>query len=149
MQSLFDSNTYQSIVDRMNELSPTSRAQWGTMNVAQMLAHCKVAFGVPISEKPMPRMLLGRLLGWAFKAKLYNDAPWGKNLPTSPAFIVKDERDFNQEKQALLQLVETFYKKGPGEVGKYPHPMFGSFTPEQWGQSMYKHLDHHLRQFGV
>jgi len=149
MQSLFDSDTHQGIVDRMNQLTPTSQAQWGKMNVAQMLAHCNAAFSVPLSDQPMPRILLGRLIGWAFKSKLYNNAPWSKNLPTSPAFIVKGDRDFNQEKQALMQLVDTFYKKGPNEVGKYPHPMFGSFTPAQWGQSMYKHLDHHLQQFGV
>ncbi len=149
MQSLFDNDTCHGIVERMNKLSPTSQAQWGKMNVAQMLAHCKEAFKVPLSDKPMPRMLLGRLLGWVFKSKLYSDQAWKKNLPTAPNFIIKDERDFNKEKQELMELVDTFYKKGASEVGKYPHPMFGSFTPAQWGQSMYKHLDHHLQQFGV
>ena len=149
MQSLFDNDTYHGIVERMNKLSPTSQAQWGKMNVAQMLAHCKEAFKVPLSDKPMPRMLLGRLLGWVFKSKLYSDQAWKKNLPTAPNFIIKDERDFNKEKHQLMELVDTFYKKGASEVGKYPHPMFGSFTPAQWGQSMYKHLDHHLQQFGV
>lgn len=149
MQSLFDNDTYHGIVERMNKLSPTSQAQWGKMNVAQMLAHCKEAFKVPLSEKPMPRMLLGRLMGWVFKSKLYSDQPWKKNLPTAPNFIIKDDREFDKEKKELMQMVDTFYKRGSGEVGKYPHPMFGSFTPAQWGQSMYKHLDHHLQQFGV
>ena len=90
MQSLFDSETYNNTVDRINKLSPETAQQWGKMNVAQMLAHCKEAFKVPMSEKPMPRMLLGYLLGWAFKAKLYNDEPWKKSLPTAPNFIIKD-----------------------------------------------------------
>lgn len=97
----------------------------------------------------MPRMMLGLLLGWAFKSKLYNEDPWKKNLPTAPNFIIKDERDFNKEKEELMEMVNQFYTKGPEEVGKFPHPMFGSFTKEQWGKSMYKHLDHHLVQFGV
>jgi hypothetical protein len=93
--------------------------------------------------------MLGLLIGWAFKSKLYNEAPWKKNLPTSPDFIIKDDRDFEKEKRELQDLVNKFYTKGPGAVGKFPHPMFGKFTPEQWGQAMYKHLDHHLQQFGV
>jgi hypothetical protein len=149
MQSLFDADTYNSIVERMNKLTPAAERQWGKMNVAQMLAHCKEAFKVPLSEKPMPRMLLGILLGWAFKSKLYNDEPWKKNLPTAPNFIIKDDRDFNKEKQELMEMVNQFYKKGAAGVGKFPHPMFGTFTPGQWGMSMYKHLDHHLQQFGV
>ena len=149
MQSLFDNDTYHGIVDRLDKLSPSSKAEWGKMSVAQMLAHCKVAFSVPLSEKPMPRMMIGRLLGWVFKSKLYNDSPWGRNLPTSPSFVIKDERDFYKEKSELLELIHTFYNLGPSQVGKHPHPMFGKFTPAQWGQSMYKHLDHHLQQFGV
>lgn len=149
MQNLFDAATYNNIAERMNKISPECESQWGKMNAAQMLAHCKEAFKVPLSNKPMPRMLLGLLLGWAFKSKLYNDDPWKKNLPTAPSFIIKDKRDFNKEKEALMELVNKFYTKGPEEVGKFPHPMFGSFTKEQWGKSMYKHLDHHLVQFGV
>ena len=114
-----------------------------------MLAHCKEAFKVPLSEKPMPRIFLGLLIASIYKSKLYNDQPWKKNLPTAPDFIIRDERDFTKEKQELIGLVDEFYKKGSAEVGKYPHPMFGAFTPDQWGRSMYKHLDHHLQQFGV
>ena len=149
MQNLFDAATYNNIAERMNKISPECESQWGKMNAAQMLAHCKEAFKVPLSDKPMPRMMLGLLLGWAIKSKLYNEDPWKKNLPTAPNFIIKDERDFNTEKEALMELINQFYTKGPEGVGKFPHPMFGSFTKEQWGKSMYKHLDHHLVQFGV
>ena len=149
MQSLFDSNTYNEIIDRLNKLSPTSAAQWGKMNVAQMLAHCKEAFKVPLSEKKIPRIFIGRLLGWMIKSKLYSEDPWKKNLPTAPNFLIKDERNFNQEKQELVDLVNKFYKAGPTGISKHPHPMFGKFTMEQWGKSMYKHIDHHLRQFAA
>ncbi len=149
MQSLFDTVTYNGIVERINKLTPTSEKGWGKMNVSQMLAHCKAAFSVPLSEKPMPRSMLGLLLGWAFKSKLYNESPWKQNLPTSPDFIVKDERNFEKEKRELTDLINKFYTKGPEQVGRFPHPMFGRFTSTQWGQAMYKHLDHHLKQFGV
>lgn len=149
MESLFDTPVYNAVISRINKLSPASQRNWGKMEVAQMLAHCKVAFGVPLSEKPMPRSMLGLLLGWAVKKKLYNESPWKQNLPTAPNFIVKDQRDFDKERLELTDLINKFCTRGPGKVGLFPHPMFGSFTKEQWGQAMYKHLDHHLRQFGV
>ncbi len=149
MKNLFDAGVYNEITERINKLTPQSQRQWGKMNVAQMLAHCKEAFKVPLSDKKMPRIFLGLLVGWMVKAKLYNDSPWKRNLPTAPNFIIKDERDFEKEKKELTSLINQFYTGGPGNVGRFPHPMFGSFTSEQWGKSMYKHLDHHLQQFGV
>lgn len=149
MKNLFDNKTYSEITERLNSLRPETQRQWGKMNVAQMLAHCKEAFKVPLSDKKMPRMLVGILIGWAFKKKLYNEDPWKKNLPTAPNFVIKDERDFEKEKQELAELIKQFQNGGPEKVGRFPHPMFGHLTHEQWGMSMYKHVDHHLMQFGV
>lgn len=149
MQSLYDLTTYNDVVARLNKLTPDTIPGWGKMNVSQMLAHCKEAFRVPLSEHKMPRAFVGRLLGWMVKSKLYNDVPWGKNLPTSPAFRITDEREFHKEKQELLELVNQFYTKGPTGTGRFPHPFFGKYTPDQWGKAMFKHIDHHLKQFGV
>jgi hypothetical protein len=149
MKNLFDKDTYAEITSRINALTPQSQRQWGKMDVAQMLAHCKEAFKVPLSDKKMPRMFMGILIGWAFKKKLHNESPWKQNLPTAPNFIIKDSRDFEKEKQELMDLINQFHNGGLNKVGRFPHPMFGTFTTEQWGKSMYKHLDHHLMQFGV
>lgn len=149
MKNLFDKDCYEEVSRRINTLTPASQRQWGKMNVAQMLAHCKAAFTVPLSDKKMPRSFLGLLVGWMVKEKLYNDSPWKKNLPTAPNFIVKGDRDFEKEKLELFELINRFYNGGPANVGRFPHPMFGTYTSAQWGQSMYKHLDHHLRQFGA
>jgi Protein of unknown function (DUF1569) len=149
LKNLFDKDAHTEITDRINSLSPQSQRQWGKMNVAQMLAHCKEAFKVPLRDKKIPRMFIGLLIGWAFKNKLYNDEPWKRNLPTAPNFIIKDERDFEKEKLELTGLINQFYNGGPQKVGRFPHPMFGSFTSSQWGRAMYKHIDHHLMQFGA
>ncbi len=149
MKNLFNKDTYTEITNRINSLTSESQRQWGKMNVAQMLAHSKEAFKMPLSEVKIPRMFIGYLIGWAFKKKLYNDEPWKKNLPTAPNFIIKDERDFETEKNGLMELVNQFHSGGPEKVGLFPHPMFGTLNSEQWGKSMYKHLDHHLVQFGV
>ncbi len=149
MKNLFDEDAHTEIINRINSLTPQTQRQWGKMKVAQMLAHCKEAFKVPLSNKKMPRMFLGLLIGWMIKPKLYNEDPWKKNLPTAPNFIIKDEREFEKEKQELSDLINQFYNGGPQKVGRFPHPMFGSFTSAQWGKAMYKHVDHHLMQFGV
>lgn len=149
MKNLFDQDTYEEIKQRLDKLTPQSQRLWGKMDVAQMMAHTSEAFKVPLSKKKLPRMFLGRLLGWMIKSKLYNDSPWKQNLPTAPNFIIKDQRVFDNEKTNLTALVDTFYKAGPEGISKYPHPFFGNFSPDQWGKSMYKHLDHHLQQFGV
>lgn len=149
MQSLFDVTTFNSIKERINKLSPQSLPLWGKMNVAQMFTHCQRIFNVPLSDKKTPRLLLGMLIGWAFKSKLYDETSWQKSSPTSPAFKVTDSREFEKEKEGLLQLVDNFYKAGPTGINKFPHPFFGKFSPEQWGKGMYKHLNHHLEQFGV
>lgn len=149
MKSLFDSNTYQEITTRINKLSPETQRQWGKMDVAQMLAHCKEAFKVPLSDKLIPRAFVSYLFGWAIKPVLYNDKPYKESLPTSPNFLIKEQRNFEIEKQQLNQLIDKFHKGGLENVGNFPHPFFGTLTKEQWGKGMYKHLDHHLRQFGA
>lgn len=149
MKSLFDKAAYQEIVTRIGKLTPQSQRRWGKMEVAQMLAHSKEALKVPLNETVIPRMFIGLLLGWMFKNKLYNEAPWKQNLPTAPNFIIKDQRNFETEKRELLALAGRFHNCNPATVEKIIHPMFGKFTGEQWGKAMYKHLDHHLTQFAV
>ena len=148
IKNLFDAAAHREIVERLHQLTPSSQALWGKMNVSQMLAHCKRAFRVPLSEKPLPRMFFGRMIGWLLKHKLYNSTPYRKSLPTAPDFIIRDQREFEKEKTELLKLVNQF-QSAPKKIGLYPHPFFGKFTRKQWGLSMWKHLDHHLRQFGV
>lgn len=149
MKNLFDKEAYFEILARISKLKEGSAREWGKMEVAQMLAHCKEPFKVPLSDQPTPRLFMGRLLGWMMKSKLYNESPWGKNLPTAPNFKIKDDRDFETEKKGLTDLITQFHMAGPGGINTFPHPFFGKLTNEQWGKSMYKHMDHHLHQFGV
>lgn len=149
MKNLFEKEVLAEAEQRINKLNPASARQWGKMNCGQMLAHCAEAFKYPNSDKPEPRMMLGRIIGWAIKKKIYDDSALIKNTPTAKNFIFTDDRNFEEEKSKLLNCIRTFNKLGPGVAGRFPHPMFGELTPQQWGQFMYKHLDHHLKQFGV
>ena len=82
-----------------------------------------------------------------FKSSLYNDKPWKHDMTTAKEYKVVEPKQFNSEKATLVSLVEEFYSKK--EQSNWPsHPYFGDFTKDQWGKMQYKHLDHHLRQFG-
>lgn len=146
MKSLFDPTAHQEIKNRITALSKDSTPTWGKMNVGQMLTHCQFPLKVGLSDKP--RRYKWNIVGFLFKKSLYNDKPWKKGLPTAKVAKITDERDFEQEQTTLLSMVDAFHEKRTQEEWQ-PHPMFGKFTPEQWGKLEYKHLDHHLTQFGV
>ena len=149
MSHLFDKETAKHILLRIEKLQPVAARQWGTMDVAQMMAHCSAALEVATGKKQYSRMFLGRLLGVFFKAHYLGPKPFDKNSPTDKNFVIKDTRDFHTEKQQLQVLVKEFADGGQEQCTVHPHSFLGKLTPHEWARSMYKHLDHHLRQFGA
>ena len=149
MKSLLDQSAKAEVFGRINKLTPETQRLWGKMNVAQMLVHCAIATEYACGDHPAKQVFIGKIFGTPFKAGFYNEKPFGKNLPTSPKFVVVDDREFEKEKNRLMQTIDRFTSGGPAGVTKYPHQWYGPLTPEQWGMGMYKHLDHHLKQFGV
>ena len=147
----FDPMVANQVQTRLRKLEPQSERLWGKMTAAQMLAHCSVsmqwAVGEVVPEKgPLPVRLMGRLV----KPLVFrNDDPLRKKSPTARSLVVSDERDLNKERQRLSGLIDRFVSGGKGGCTTNPHSFFGKMTPEQWAILMYKHLDHHLRQFGV
>jgi Protein of unknown function (DUF1569) len=149
MKNLFQPETVEEIKQRIEKLHPDSKRLWGKMEVAQMLAHCTAALEVAAGQKFPPRMFIGRILGPFIKPVFTNEKPFKKNTPTDKSFLVIDQRNFEKEKSRLLELINQFSTGGPEKVTTHPHSFFGKLTPIEWGTGMYKHLDHHLRQFGV
>jgi hypothetical protein len=149
MQSLFDKAENQKMIGRIEKLTPETKALWGKMNVGQMLAHSQVAIRVALGDTRIKQSLIGLLFGNIAKKQVLKSKPFRKNLPTAPEFIMKEEKDFDKEKATLLQLVERMGREGANGITKEPHPFFGKMTTEQWDILQYKHLDHHLSQFGV
>jgi len=150
MKSIFNQEASKEIVDRIDCLSTESQAQWGKMNVAQMLVHCqkpiKLAFGEESVKSPGFFM---RLMIRFLKPTLYNDKPWKQGLPTAKEFIIQDATDFSSAKSALKELVLRMHNNEAYFTPSKVHPVFGKMEHWMWGQSAYKHLDHHLKQFGV
>ncbi|MDF4221384.1 DUF1569 domain-containing protein [Maribacter huludaoensis] len=147
MKSLLTEDGYQDITSRIEKLSENSKKGWGKMTVGQMAWHCQYPLQLAITNKPNSSK--GNwFVRTFFKKSLYNEKPWRKNLPTSSLMKTADEKDFKKEIAKLKSLIDDFYAVRTRDKW-YPHPAFGVFTPEQWGQLEYKHLDHHLKQFGV
>ena len=95
-------------------------------------------------------MLLGRVLAPLIRPSLLRgDATMKQNAPTLPGLIIRDCLHFEREQQRLLALLERFRAAGPAGCTTHAHSFFGNLTPTEWSVLMYKHLDHHLRQFGV
>lgn len=149
MNSLFEESAKNEILRRISALSPQSRALWGKMNVAQMLAHCTGGLYLAMGKLKPKREPIGLLFGWLFKSSYYNNRKFPRNIKTIKGGSFNGDHDFEKEKINLITTLEEFYLGGVNACTKHPHPIMGTFTPEQWGVGMYKHLDHHLRQFGV
>jgi hypothetical protein len=150
MKNLFEAGRAEEVKQRIAKMKPESARQWGKMSPAQALEHCSRGVEMALGDKTPPRVLIGRLLGWIVKPKLMgNDEPLRRNSPTAKELVVKDERDLLTERARLCGLIDRFAAGGPAGCTAHPHAFFGPLTPDEWAILMYKHLDHHLRQFGV
>jgi len=153
MKSLFDPAVAQDVRQRIQRLRPDSARQWGKMTLPQTLAHCtssiQMALGT-INPKRVsfPVSLLGRLIK---PLVLRGDTPMRRNSPSVPELFAADptQSSFEQERADLIAALDAFAGGGAAGCSQHPHPFFGRLKPQEWATLSYKHLDHHLRQFGV
>jgi hypothetical protein len=150
MKNLFEATTVEEVKQRISRLGPGSERQWGTMTASQALAHCSAAMEWAVGDAFPPRMFIGSIIGRMIKGKvLGDDQPMRRNSPTAKTLIVKDDRDLAPEQKRLCVLVDRFAAGGSKGCTTHPHTFFGRLTPDEWAILQYKHLDHHLRQFGA
>lgn len=150
MKSLFNIEAYTEIQERLKQLKPESQAKWGKMSVSQMLVHCQDVLKVALGEKDLSKpSFIVKLLIRFIKPSIYNDKPWKQGLPTAKELKIEDTESFEKEKEELKNLIKRVHKSEEEFKPSRKHPIFGNFKHWQWGQSSYKHLDHHFRQFGI
>lgn len=150
MKNIFLKEDVSEYIDRINELSPDSKALWGKMSVNQMLAHCNVSYEMVYEDiHKKPNNFIKIVLRLFVKNKVVNKKPYSKNNPTAPQFIVKDERSFEIEKNRLINYIIKTQELGEDTFeGKISHS-FGKLSAKEWNNMFAKHLDHHLTQFSV
>jgi hypothetical protein len=149
MKNLFQREAVDEVIARIDSLQPSAQRQWGKMDVAQMMAHCSAALDMASGRLNPPRIFIGRLIGPFFKPIYTNEKPLSRNSPTDPKLVVSDQRAFVHEQEQLKRCVRRFHEGGEAQCTRHPHPFFGTLSAQDWSRGMYKHLDHHLRQFGA
>ncbi|MGZ8559220.1 MAG: DUF1569 domain-containing protein [Chitinophagaceae bacterium] len=113
VENLFDAAVKQKIIERINKLTPQSQRQWGKMAVTQMLAHCLMPLGVATSVHKLNGGFFLKLIGPLFKKLLFNDQPFKHDLPTDKSFKIANLRDFQNEKQNLITMINEFFGNTP------------------------------------
>ena len=147
MKTVWQQSTRDELADRLTRLAPDARPAWGRMTAPQMLAHVtdalRMAFGdLPVRSKRLP------LRYPPLKQLVVYWAPFPRNAPTARELISRTPGDWAEEREACRALVARFGVESPSRA--WPeHPAFGTLTPRAWGVLVYRHTDHHLRQFGV
>ena len=151
MKNLFEEKAAQEAIDRINKLNASSTPQWGKMSVAQMLAHCSVAYEFVYDESkyPKPNGFVRFLLKLFVKDAVVGAKPYKRHTRTAPDFLIVDERNFETEKKRLIDHITRTQKLGEDHFHNKESRSFGSLTKTEWNIMFSKHLDHHLTQFGV
>jgi len=149
MKSIFNKEDNQELLERINKLTPDSRGLWGEMTVAQMLLHSQKPLDVAEGQLELKQTLIGFLFGGMAKRNFLKASDFKKNMPTDSRFVIKSNPDFEKEKEVLRNQIVRFGEMGTSIIANTKHPFFGEMTEEEWGNLQYKHLDHHLKQFGA
>jgi Protein of unknown function (DUF1569) len=150
MKNLYESGRAAEFKARIARLRPDSPRQWGKMSAPQAMAHCALAMEMAVGDRNPPRVFVGRVIGGFIKRfAIGNEEPLRRNSPTARILIVEGDHDMKKEQERLGSLIDRFAAAGPAGCTRHPHTFFGRLTPDEWSVLMDKHLDHHLRQFGV
>lgn len=148
---VFDPAAVETLLRRIAALTPDSAPQWGSMSAAAMLAHVNVAYEMVYepAKHPRPNALLRFVIRLVAKQGVVGPKPYPRSSRTAPAFLIKGPRDFGAERARLEGFVQRVRDEGRAAFEGRESPSFGPLTADEWSVLFGKHLDHHLRQFGV
>ena len=150
LPNIFTRQETDKIIERINKLSAASQPNWGTMSVAQMLAHSNVTYEMIYDNiHKKPNAFLKFILKMMIKNKVVSETMYERNSRTAPQFIIKETKDFGVEKQRLVDYINKTQQLGEAYFDNKESHSFGPLNKTEWNNMLYKHLNHHLTQFGV
>ncbi|MEY2829783.1 MAG: hypothetical protein RIQ33_1641 [Bacteroidota bacterium] len=149
MKNLFDNDVHLEIMNRLHSLHEGNQRLWGTMSAAQMLSHASIPFEYALGDRKGKQSFIGKIFKPFAQNTFFDEKPYKQGLPTAPEFKAINNSNFEAEKQRLLQLIIRFNTDGKKVAHNSIHLFLGRISAEQWARTMYKHLDHHFRQFGI
>jgi hypothetical protein len=148
--SIYLSSTTEELCSRIDQLNSTSKGLWGKMTVGQMLSHCAVPYEQILGlNTQQPPLLMRIILNLFLKKSMVNEVPYKQNLPTAPSFIRTEQYDVTKEKDRLKEMIRSIQDTGAEKLAAIPSLSLGKLTATEWNNLLYKHIDHHLKQFGV
>ena len=149
-KSLYSPETYQEVLNRIDQLSADTRPEWGKMNAAQMMAHCTAVQKVINGEEELKGTpFIAKLFKGMIRKVVVGDKPFSRGIRTHPQYLPASDSEFEAEKKELKLALERFIKMDQENRTLPDHPLFGTLSKDESGWSVYKHLDHHLTQFRV
>ncbi len=150
IKNVFNLEDSKSFIDRINQLTPETKPLWGKMSVGKMLAHCSVSYEYVYDNiYPKPKGFKKFILKLFVKNLVVGEKKYKPNNPTAPDFIIKDDKDFQKEKERLINYIIRTQELGEAHFDNKESHSFGVLNATQWNNMFSKHLDHHLSQFGV
>ncbi len=150
LSNIFSKEVSDNIIERVNKLTSATQPKWGKMGAAQMLAHCNVTYEMIYENiHPKPNGLIKFILKTFIKNKVVSEVPFKQNSRTAPQFLIKETKDFQAEKQRLINYISKTQQLGEEQFDNKESHSFGKLNKTEWNNMLYKHLNHHLTQFGV
>ena len=148
MRTILNEGDLGAILNRVKSLSVSSTRRWGSMDVTGMMQHLRLSALMTVGELAVASKSKRAFQMFPLKHLILYVVPFPKGAPTAPELKPVDATSFEDERAALLELLERI-GTGPHEGAGPAHPLFGPLTWREWGVATYKHADHHLKQFGA
>ena len=150
MKTIFDSQVRKELIERISLLNKDHEAKWGRMSIFQMIKHNTYwnIWILGINHHIYKQEFIGKIFGkLALKKMIKDEKPFDRNIPTSSQFkVTETSGDLEAEKLKWISLTNSYDDFNNPD---FIHDFFGKMTKEQIGILVYKHTDHHLRQFGA
>ncbi len=148
MPTLHDDSDRRAIIARIDRLGPASERRWGRMERSALLPHLADQLRMALGDVPVVRAR-GPLRFALARYLVIHVLPWPRGRAKAPAeAFTTGATTWDADRAALLDLIDRFASRPAGELAPL-NPVFGRLTGRDWGVLSYRHLDHHLRQFGV
>jgi hypothetical protein len=146
MRTIWQDADRRELRERLERMSPDARPRWGRFTAPQMMAHladnCRMMLGeLSVADKNL------LLRHWPIKQLVIYVLPFPKGAPTAPELLGGPTGDWAAERSRAIALLDRVAADRSRACP--PHPAFGRLSRRAWGVLAYRHIDHHLRQFGV
>ena len=149
--NIFEREVADGVIGRIGLLTADAERVWGKMDVGRMLGHLNVSFEMIYEPEkhPKAKFPISLILRYFVKGVVVGEKPLRRGSPTAPQFIMKSDKDFEAERTRLIEYINRTVELGETHFDGREYVSFGVLTKTQYSNMFYKHIDHHLQQFGA